>query len=118
MPEVEVIKAKEEARLNQRGRNKIVRMRVAAYCRVSTDGKEQLESYQSQVSHYTALINSKPEWDFAGIYADEAITGTMVSKRDNFKRLMDDCMAGIIDMVITNKRIPYLIQTNDYTRKR
>ena len=54
------------------------RLRVAAYCRVSTDTEDQLNSYKSQVKYYTELIKSKPEWSLAGIYADEAITGTQV----------------------------------------
>ena len=61
-------------------------LRVAAYCRVSTDSEDQLNSYKSQVQHYTDLIKSKSEWDLAGIYADEAITGTQVTKREDFQR--------------------------------
>ena len=77
------------------------RLRVAAYCRVSTDSEDQLNSYKSQVQHYTDLIKSKSEWDLAGIYADEAITGTQVTKREDFQRLINDCMNGDVDMIIT-----------------
>ena len=76
--------------------NLIKRLRVAAYCRVSTDSEDQLNSYKSQVKYYTDLIKSNSEWDFADIYADEAITGTQVTKRENFQRLIKDCMNGDI----------------------
>ena len=63
--------------------------------------EDQLNSYKSQVQHYTDLIKSKSEWDLAGIYADEAITGTQVTKREDFQRLINDCMNGDVDMIIT-----------------
>lgn len=81
------------------------KIRVAAYCRVSTDDEDQIKSYNSMVRYYTDLINSNREWDMAGVYADKAITGTLVDKRDNFQRLIDDCLDGKIDMVIA-KSIP------------
>jgi site-specific DNA recombinase len=77
------------------------KMRVAAYCRVSTDKEEQLTSYEAQVAHYTDFIQKNKDWAFAGIYADEGITATNTKKRDEFKRLIEDCMAEKIDMVIT-----------------
>lgn len=80
---------------------KIPKTRVAAYCRVSTDSDEQATSYEAQVEHYTNYINGKPEWELAGIYADDGISGTNTRKRDDFNRMIDDCMAGKIDMVIT-----------------
>lgn len=79
----------------------VPKLRVAAYCRVSTDSDEQLTSYEAQVEHYTASIKQNPQWEFAGIYADEGISGTNTKKRLEFNRLIDDCMAGKIDMVIT-----------------
>lgn len=100
MKDVEIIKARNV--LSSRSRaNLAKRLRVAAYCRVSTDSEDQLNSYKSQVQHYTDLIKSKPEWDLAGIYADEAITGTQVTKREDFQRLINDCMNGDVDMIIT-----------------
>lgn len=75
--------------------------RVCAYCRVSTDNVEQLSSYEAQVNHYTNYIQNKPDWKFAGIYADEGISGTNTKKRVEFNRMIEDCMAGKIDMVIT-----------------
>ena len=100
MKDVEVIKAHNT--LSPRARTNFEkRLRVAAYCRVSTDTEDQLNSYKSQVKYYTELIKSKPEWSLAGIYADEAITGTQVKKREDFRRLINDCMKGDVDMVIT-----------------
>ena len=72
--------------------------RVAAYCRVSTDTEDQINSYNSQVEHYTEFIQKNKEWTLAGIYADEAITGTQVDRRIDFQRLINDCMNGDIDM--------------------
>lgn len=77
------------------------RLRVCAYCRVSTDNEEQLNSYQSQLKYYDEKINSKSEWQFAGIYADEAITGTLDFKRTEFMRMIADAMSGKIDMILT-----------------
>ena len=100
MKEVEVIKAKNT--LSSRSfRQTLERLRVAAYCRVSTDSEDQKNSYNSQMQHYTEYINSKAEWTLAGIYADEAITGTQTKKRENFQRLINDCLNGEIDMIIT-----------------
>jgi len=75
--------------------------RVCAYCRVSTDSDEQLSSYEAQVTYYEEYIKKRPDWEFAGIYADEGITGTSTKNRTEFKRMIDDCLAGRIDMVIT-----------------
>lgn len=77
------------------------KLRVAAYCRVSTDSDEQAESYEAQVSHYKEFITRNPDWDFAGIYADEGISGTNTKKREQFNVMIDDCMAGKIDKIIT-----------------
>ena len=74
--------------------------RVCAYCRVSTDSEEQQTSYTSQIEHYTTKIKSNPDWEFAGIYADEGITGTQVKNRTEFQRMIDDALAGKIDMII------------------
>ena len=77
------------------------KLRVAAYCRVSTDSDEQATSYEAQIEHYTTYINSHPDWELAGIYADDGISGTNTKKREEFNRMIDACMAGDIDMVIT-----------------
>jgi len=77
------------------------KLRVCAYCRVSTDEEAQQSSYELQVQHYTQYIQENPKWDFAGIYADEGISGTSVLHREHFKRMISDCRAGKIDLVIT-----------------
>ena len=77
------------------------KLKVAAYCRVSTDSDEQAGSYEVQVEHYTDFINRNKEWELAGIYADDGISGTNTKKREGFKEMIDDCMAGKIDLVIT-----------------
>ena len=98
--EVSVIKAQTSV-ADRRRRKSIERKRVAAYCRVSTDSEDQLNSYRSQVKYYTDLIQEKNDWMMAGVYADEAITGTQVTKREGFQKMIRDCMNGQIDMVIT-----------------
>ena len=100
MQEVEVIKARNVLSKQARGKA-IERLRVAAYCRVSTDSEDQLNSYKSQVQYYTDMIKKNKEWVLVDIYADEAITGTQVTKREDFQRMINDCMNGDIDMVIT-----------------
>ena len=75
--------------------------RVAAYCRVSTDSDEQAGSYEMQVNHYTEYIERNKEWEPAGIYTDDGISGTNTKKREGFNGMIEDCMAGKIDMVIT-----------------
>ena len=76
-------------------------LRVAAYCRVSTDSEDQIESYKAQVAYYTDAIAKNPRWKFVDIYADEGITGMMAKKRTNFMRMMRDCEKGKIDLIIT-----------------
>ena len=75
--------------------------RVAAYCRVSTDSEEQLTSYTNQMKVYTEMIASNKEWEFAGLYADEGISGTRADKRPQFQKMIEDCHKGKIDMIIT-----------------
>ena len=71
--------------------NSYRQIRVAAYCRVSTQMEEQLNSYEVQVKHYTDKINSEPKWSFAGIYADKGISGTSAKKRDEFMKMIRAC---------------------------
>ena len=74
------------------------KLRVAAYARVSVDTLHH--SLAAQVSYYSALIQNNPAWEYAGVYADEGITGTSTTHRDEFKRLIADCNAGKIDLVL------------------
>lgn len=77
------------------------KLKVAAYCRVSTDSEEQATSYEVQVEHYTTYIQNNPEWELAGIYADDGISGTNTKKREQFNKMIEDSMNGKIDMIIT-----------------
>lgn len=99
--EVSIIRANSSLVDRRMRDNVIVRKRVAAYCRVSTDDEEQLNSFSSQVKYYRELIEKETDWMMAGVYADEAITGTQVSKREGFQKMIRACLAGEIDMVIT-----------------
>ena len=89
------------------------RMRVAAYCRVSTASDAQETSYESQCRHYTDYIEGNAEWKFAGIYADEGITGTSARKRPEFMRMISDCRLRRIDMVITKSISRFARNTMD-----
>ena len=76
-------------------------LRVAAYCRVSTQLEQQESSFEAQKNYYTEKITNNPNWKLAGIYADDGISGTDMKKRDEFNRLLQDCEAGKIDMILT-----------------
>ncbi len=80
---------------------KVQKTRVAVYCRVSTEFEEQESSYEVQVEHYTNYINSNPDWEMVEVYADDGISGTNTKKRDEFNRMIEDCKAGKIDMILT-----------------
>lgn len=105
MAEVEVIKAVEGPILRKRDYEGnpvvITRQRLAAYVHVSTDDEEQIESFQSQKKYYQEKISENKDWVLVGIYADEAITGTKVDKREQFQRMIQDCMDGKIDVIMT-----------------
>ncbi|WP_264807266.1 recombinase family protein [Cytobacillus sp. NCCP-133] len=75
-------------------------LRTAAYCRVSTDREEQLTSYKTQVAYYTYLILKDPRYEFAGIFADEGISGKSLKNRTDFKKLMDECTRENIDLIL------------------
>ena len=76
-------------------------LRVAPYCRVSTDTEEQLSSYEAQIEYYTEKIAANPEWTMVRLYADEGKTGTSTKKRKEFLKMISDCENGKIDLVIT-----------------
>ena len=75
--------------------------KVAGYGRVSTDTEEQATSYAAQVDYYTRYIKSNPEWEFVGMYTDEGITATNTNHRDGFNQMVEDALAGKIDLIIT-----------------
>ncbi len=95
---VTIIPAKAQTAEN---RDKYHQLRVAAYCRVSTEQEEQQNSYQVQIAYYTDLINRKKEWSLVGIFADEGISGTQTKKRTEFNRMICMCKNKKIDLVIT-----------------
>ena len=101
MGNVMVIPARRQVGNTARQQEDKPKLRVAAYCRVSTDSDEQATSYEAQVEHYTDYIQKNPEWEFAGIFADDGISGTNTKKREEFNRMIGECMAGQIDMIIT-----------------
>ena len=84
-PKVIVIPAKPEIAKERAVKRQL---RVAAYCRVSTDEEEQLTSYEAQKTHYTDKIMTNPDWTMAGIFADEGITGTSMERRDEMNRML------------------------------
>lgn len=96
------------------------KIRVAAYCRVSTEQDEQLNSFENQVNYYTDYITKREDYELAGIYADEGITGTQTKKREEFMKMIRDCEAGKIDFIITKSISRFARNTQDcliYTRK-
>lgn len=88
-------------------------LRVAAYCRVSSDSSDQLNSFAAQVQHYTKFIDDNERMELADIYADEGITGTKTSKRDDFNRLIADCKKRKIDRVLTKSVSRFARNTAD-----
>ena len=97
-PRVITIPAKPELAKNGTVRRQL---RVAAYCRVSTDDEEQLTSYEAQQSYYTDKIMTNFEWTMAGIFADRGLTGTSAKKRPEFLRMIRQCRQKKIDMILT-----------------
>ena len=89
--EVTVIQAKKE---------KKERLRVAAYCRVSTDTEEQETSIENQIEHYKGVIEENPDYEYAGIYYDRGISGYK-EKRPGFQKMLQDARDGKIDLIIT-----------------
>ena len=100
MPKVTTIPPRKQ-RNHAVASQEIRKIRVAAYCRVSTDTEEQATSYQAQIAHYEEVIHRNPEWVFAGIYADDGISATSTKHREQFHQMIQDCMDGKIDMLIT-----------------
>lgn len=95
-------------------------IRVAAYCRVSTEHEEQIGSFRNQVEYYTNLINENPDWEMAGIFADEGISGTGTRKRPGFQKMIQACLDGKVDRVITKSISRFARNTADclwYSRK-
>ena len=109
MPKVTVINPTRQIIENK----PVLQLRVCAYCRVSSNHDEQQQSFSAQVEYYTNLIEQNAEWKFGGIYADEGISGTSKHKRNEFLRLMKDCEAKKVDMVITKSISRFARNTKD-----
>lgn len=87
--------------------------RVVAYCRVSTGSDEQLVSLQAQKAHYESYIKANPEWEYAGLYYDEGISGTKKENRSDLLRMLSDCETGRIDLIITKSISRFARNTTD-----
>jgi DNA invertase Pin-like site-specific DNA recombinase len=95
-------------------------LRVAPYCRVSTNSEEQLESYKAQIEYYTEKIKSQPGWSMVDMFADEGKTGTSTKKRKDFNRMIRACEKGKVDLIITKSVSRFCRNTLDgldYVRK-
>lgn len=92
------------------------KLRVAAYCRVSSDSQDQLNFFAAQDTHYTALICENPDWELVDIYADRGISGTSADKRDDFQRLLSDCKRGLIDKVLVKSVSRFAWNTQDFLK--
>ena len=92
---------------------RIRKLKVAAYCRVSTDEEEQETSYEAQIGYYTEKIKNNPEWALAGIFADEGITGTQAKKRPEFLKMIKLCRQRKIDLILTKSLSRFARNTVD-----
>lgn len=87
--------------------------KVCAYCRVSTDSSKQHTSYVAQTEYYQHYIQSREDWEYVGIFADEAKTATKVKNRDEFLRMIKECEKGNIDLIITKSVTRFARNTVD-----
>jgi len=88
-------------------------IRLAAYCRVSSDSADQLHSFAAQIKYYSEYCKRHPEYKFVDIYADEGITGTSMEKRDDFRRMLRDCKKGLIDRIIVKSMSRFARNTEE-----
>lgn len=88
-------------------------LRVAAYCRVSSDSTDQLHSYAAQIRKYTEEIGQHSDWELVDIYADEGLTGTRMDKREDFNRMLSDCRRGRIDKILVKSVSRFARNTKD-----
>lgn len=107
-PEVEIIPATIQTAANSQ-----VKLKVAAYCRVSTYEDTQAGSYELQLQHYREKIEANPDWELADIYADEGVSGTSMKRRIAFKRMIQDCTDGKIDLILTKSVSRFARNTKD-----
>lgn len=100
----------EETKTAQKNTTKL---KVAAYCRVSTGNNAQLESLETQKAHYESYIHSRNDWDLAGIYFDEGISGTKKEKRTGLLQMLSDCECKLIDYIVTKSISRFARNTAD-----
>ena len=94
-------------------------LRVAAYCRVSTDSEEQMTSYETQLEFYTKMINENPNWKMVKVFADEGLSATSTAKRTEFLEMMEMCKKKKIDLIITKSASRFArnpLDTLEYVR--
>lgn len=89
------------------------RKKVAAYARVSMESERLMHSISAQVSYYSSLIQSHPEWDYTGVYADYGISGTGTAKRSEFQRMLADCESGKINIILCKSILRFARNTVD-----
>ena len=107
---VKIIPAKPRITENQQLHHQL---RVAAYCRISTEMEEQQNSYEVQIAYYTDLIQRNKDWRLAGIFADKGISGTQTAKRVEFKRMIRMCEQGKIDLILCKSESRFARNTVD-----
>lgn len=102
-------------KIEENGASSVIKrkLRVAAYCRVSTDSEEQLVSLETQKNHYENYIKDNPDWEYAGLYYDEGISGTKKEKRTSLLRMLKDCEHKKIDFIITKSISRFARNTTD-----
>lgn len=105
--------AKSITRIDAKKPDLLQRKRVAAYARVSMDTERLMHSLSVQVSYYSELIQNTPGWEYAGVYADEGISGTKMDSRPEFIRMLADCEAGKIDIILTKSLSRFARNTVD-----
>lgn len=94
----------------------IQKKKVCAYVRVSSEEESQISSFDLQRQYYTDYINSKPDWEFAGVYSDYGKSGTSTERRDEFNKMIDDCKKGEIDLIISKSISRFARNTLDCLR--
>ena len=99
--QVQVIQPTVHAGIHQSTLTPVVKKRVAAYARVSTEHEEQQSSYEAQVDYYTRKITERSDWAFVEVYTDKGISGTNTKKREGFNRMIRDALDGKIDLILT-----------------
>lgn len=96
---ITIIPKKEQIKVDETTGIKI-KKKVCAYARVSTDLEDQKNSFNAQLEEYSSRIKRNPEWEFVGLYSDEGISGTSIKKRKGFKKMIEDALAGKIDLIL------------------